>query len=150
MEKKQITPKSIYSTRLVKSEDLNHHKTLFAGRTAEWFVEAGFIAAATLHRPESIVCLRIHGMNFTKPVNPGQIVNFESKIVYAGKSSLIAHVNVTINNSDTSFVNGFLTFICVGEDTKPEAHNLVIVPETEEDKKLYEEAKALQIVKKQD
>ncbi|NTU75550.1 MAG: acyl-CoA thioesterase, partial [Anaerolineaceae bacterium] len=31
---------------LVKSEDLNHHGTLYAGRTAEWFVESGFIAAA--------------------------------------------------------------------------------------------------------
>jgi hypothetical protein len=29
--------------RLVKSEDLNHHGTLFAGRTAEWFVESGFL-----------------------------------------------------------------------------------------------------------
>ena len=27
-------------SRLVKSEDLNHHGTLFAGRGAEWFVEA--------------------------------------------------------------------------------------------------------------
>ena len=35
---------SIY--HLVKSEDLNHHRTLFAGRGAEWLVEAGFIAAA--------------------------------------------------------------------------------------------------------
>ena len=37
----------VYSSmRLVKGEDLNHHGTLYAGRTAEWFVEAGFIAAA--------------------------------------------------------------------------------------------------------
>ena len=35
--------------RLVKSEDLNHHGTLFAGRSAEWFVEAGFIAAGALY-----------------------------------------------------------------------------------------------------
>ena len=35
----------IYRTyHLVKSEDLNHHGTLYAGRNAEWFVEAGFIA----------------------------------------------------------------------------------------------------------
>jgi len=31
---------------LIKSEDLNHHGTLFAGRGAEWMVEAGFVAAA--------------------------------------------------------------------------------------------------------
>lgn len=26
-------------SHLIKSEDLNHHGTLFAGRTAEWLVE---------------------------------------------------------------------------------------------------------------
>ena len=32
----------IYKTyHLVKSEDLNHHGTLYAGRNAEWFVESG-------------------------------------------------------------------------------------------------------------
>ena len=52
--------------RLVKSEDLNHHGTLFAGKTAMWFVESGFIAAASLTHPENIVCLNIHGMLFEK------------------------------------------------------------------------------------
>ena len=53
---------------LVKSEDLNHHGTLFAGRGAEWLVEAGFIAAANLLPPQFILCLKIHGMEFTRPV----------------------------------------------------------------------------------
>ena len=43
---------SVY--HLVKSEDLNHHRTLFAGRGAEWLVEAGFIAAASLLPPERV------------------------------------------------------------------------------------------------
>jgi acyl-CoA hydrolase len=34
--------------RHVKGQDLNPHGTLFAGRGAEWFVEAGLIAAASL------------------------------------------------------------------------------------------------------
>lgn len=69
---------SIY--HLVKSEDLNHHGTLYAGRTAEWFVDAGFIAAALLAKPENIVCLKIHGMSFTAPVKKGEIVKFDSKL----------------------------------------------------------------------
>ncbi|MEL7655970.1 MAG: acyl-CoA thioesterase, partial [Bacillota bacterium] len=36
-------------SHLVKSEDLNHHGTLFAGRSAEWLVEAAFVAAASQH-----------------------------------------------------------------------------------------------------
>jgi acyl-CoA hydrolase len=60
--------KTFISHRMVKGEDLNHHGTLFAGRTAQWFVEAGFIAAASLTHPKNILCLKIHGMLFKKPV----------------------------------------------------------------------------------
>ena len=41
-----MSMKTFVTHRLVKGEDLNHHGTLFAGRSAEWFVESGFIAAA--------------------------------------------------------------------------------------------------------
>jgi hypothetical protein len=43
MEKRSIEPKVFSTMRLVKSEDLNHHGTLFAGRSAEWFVESGLL-----------------------------------------------------------------------------------------------------------
>ena len=39
-----MEPKTFITHHLVRSEDLNHHGTLFAGRSSEWFIEAGFIA----------------------------------------------------------------------------------------------------------
>jgi acyl-CoA hydrolase len=143
MQKRTTEPIPIYTTRLVKSEDLNHHGTLFAGRTAEWFVEAGFISAAKLVDPKWVVCLKIHGMYFSKPVRPGQILSFTAKIVYAGRSSLLSYVEVLHDKDETPFVNGFLTFIHVDENTKPAAHNIEIKPITEEDIALYETAKNL-------
>jgi acyl-CoA hydrolase len=143
MEKLKLAPEIVYTTRLVKSEDLNHHRTLFAGRTAEWFVEAGFLAAAKLLDPQHIVCLKIHGMYFTQPVHAGQILEFTSKIVYTGKSSLLAYIQVKKNKIDEPFVKGFITFIFVDHNTKPVSHNIEIVPESEEDKRLHEEAKSL-------
>jgi len=144
MEKQIIEPKAAITMRLVKSEDLNHHGTLFAGRTAEWFVESGFIAAASLVNPQHVVCLKIHGMYFTKPARPGQILKFTSKIVMAGRSSLVAHIEVIRAGSvEEPFVNGFITFIHVDENTKPAAHNIELVLKTEEDIKLNEMAKAL-------
>ncbi len=94
METLFVEPKSVSSTRLVKSEDFNHHGTLFAGRTAEWFVESGFIAAATLVKPKGIVCLKVHGLHFTKPVYPGEILTFVSKVVYTGKSSIVSYIHI--------------------------------------------------------
>ncbi len=68
--------------RLVKSEDLNHHGTLFAGKTAMWFVEAGFIAAASLTHPENIVCINVHGMLFKKPVRSGKSSGWKAKLCW--------------------------------------------------------------------
>jgi acyl-CoA hydrolase len=143
MEKKIIEPKPVCTTRLVKGEDLNHHGTLFAGRTAEWFVEAGFIAAAKLVNPQGIVCLKIHGMYFTRPARPGQILNFVSKVVWTGRTSLVSYIHVTKEGVDDPFVSGFITFIYVDEETKSTPHFIEISPKTEEDIILYEQAKNL-------
>ncbi|GAP23024.1 acyl-CoA thioesterase [Leptolinea tardivitalis] len=129
------------SNHLVKSEDLNHHGTLYAGRSAEWFVEAGFIAAARIKPPDSIVCLKIHGMTFSRPVHCGEIITYNSKIIYAGTTSMVAFIDVWANQE--LVVKGFITFIHVDENSKPIPHGIVIEPSTEEDRKLQETAIAL-------
>jgi acyl-CoA hydrolase len=135
-----MEPVTNTSNHLVKSEDLNHHGTLYAGRSAEWFVEAGFIAAARLKSPESIVCLKIHGMTFTRPVRCGEIATYNSKIIYAGRTSLVAFVEMFAK--EQLVVDGFITFIHVDENSNPLEHGIKIDPVTEEDKKLQEVAAA--------
>jgi acyl-CoA hydrolase len=143
MKIKSICPSCTVTMRLVKSEDLNHHGTLFAGRTAEWFVESGFIAVASLLNPQNVVCLKIHGMYFTKPAKSGDVLRFSSKVVYAGRSSITSYIHVENNGADKSLVDGFVTFINVDESTKPSPHFIEINPETEEDRILFETAKNL-------
>lgn len=143
MEAQTICPLCTVTMRLVKSEDLNHHGTLFAGRTAEWFVESGFIAVASLLNPQNVVCLKIHGMFFTKPAKSGDVLKFSSKVVYAGNSSITSYIHVENNGAEKSLVDGFVTFIHVDENTKPSPHNLQIIPASEEDRRLYDEAKNL-------
>jgi len=143
METKTICPTCTVTMRLVKSEDLNHHGTLFAGRTAEWFVESGFIAVASLLNPQNIVCLKIHGMFFTKPAVSGDVVKFSSKVVYAGNTSIVSYIHVEKNGAEKPLVEGFITFIHVDENNKPCPHYLKISPVTEQDMYLYETAKSL-------
>ena len=143
MEIKVINPLPMVTMRLVKSEDLNHHGTLFAGRTAEWFVESGFIAAASLLNPQNVVCLKIHGMFFTKPARSGDVLKFTPKVVFAGRTSLTAYVHVEKGGTEKPLVDGFVTFIHVDETTRPSPHFLQVNPITEEDKNLYETAKNL-------
>jgi acyl-CoA hydrolase len=74
MDTRVIKPEILVTMRLVKSGDLCHHGTLFAGRTSEWFVESGFIAPTSLLNPRNVVCPKILGMFFSKPPR-----NFHSK-----------------------------------------------------------------------
>jgi acyl-CoA hydrolase len=129
------------TNHLVKSEDLNHHGTLYAGRTAEWFVESGFIAAASLTHPENIVCLKIHGMVFNRPVRRGEIVCFESRIVCTGKSRLIAYIETKVK--DQIVISGFITFVHVDAEGHPLPHGITVEASTPEEVTLVEKARNL-------
>lgn len=137
-----MEPKTFIIHHLVKSEDLNHHGTLYAGRSAEWFVESGFVSAASLTKPKNILCLKIHGLTFSRPVPPGTIVRFESKVILAGRTSLVSAVKMTIAEGD-EVVKGFITFIHVDDNGKPTPHGIEITPITPDDQALQEEAKKL-------
>jgi len=126
---------------LVKSEEMNPHGTLYAGRTAEWFVESGFIAAASITNPENIVCLKIHGMLFSRPVCRGEVVRFDSKIILAGRTKLVAHIAIYIHGE--TVVEGFITFVHVDPDGKSAPHGIEITPTSPEDRALQEQARAL-------
>ncbi len=137
-------PVKQYTThRLVKSEDLNHHGTLFAGRGAEWFVESGFIAASYLLPPQNIICVKIHGLTFEKPVKAGESVCFNSRIIFTGSASLKAYVEVRKAHCNDLVVQGFITFVHVNEKTEATPHGIEIEVTSDEDALLQERAKKL-------
>ncbi len=126
---------------LVKGEDLNHHRTLYAGRGAEWLVEAGFIAASNLLPAEYVLCLKIHGMVFSRPVSPGEVVKFESRIVLTGRSRLVAYIQATTKDEPT--VDGFITFVYIDDEGKSRPHGITIEAETEEEIEIQKRASML-------
>ncbi|MBU5313931.1 acyl-CoA thioesterase [Tissierella carlieri] len=132
-------------SRLVKSEDLNHHGTLFAGRGAEWFVEACFICGAkATQRPENVVCVNIHGLTFKTPGNKGDIINLETRIAKAGRTSFVVYGKMTKNNSKDILSDGFITFVFIDENNKAIPHGIVLGdPIDEEDIKIREMAEKL-------
>ena len=132
---------TVITHHLVKSEDLNHHGTLYAGRSAEWFVESGFTAAAYLTHPENIVCLKIHGLTFSRPVQKGEVIRFESKVVNTGKSRIVAYIRM-LSRGD-KVVEGFITFVNVDLDGKALPHGIEITPTQAEDIELKRQAEAL-------
>lgn len=146
---KTMSLKKIISHRLVKSEDLNHHGTLFAGRASEWIVEAGFTAVAIPLQADNIVCCKVDGLDFYQPVRLGSVLVLESTIAYVGSTSIMVNVKVILaKNPEIKMCEAFLIFVHVDERTHPYAHNLVVNPETEEEKALYNRAKELMEARK--
>jgi len=138
-----MEPKIFNYDRLVKSEDLNHHRTLFAGRCSEWFVEAGFIAVASVLPARNIVCVKIHGLTFTSPLKSGDIACFESKIVYTGRTSVIVYIAVKDHKNGSTLVRGFITFVHVDQNGKSLPHGLTLELTNPEDIELNKQAKLL-------
>ncbi len=128
-------------SHLVKSEDLNHHGTLFAGRSAEWLVEAAFVAAASQHgKPQDVLCVNIHGFTFKKPVQKGDIITFLSKVAKVGHTSITVYVKAMSEIHCTTHVDGFLTFVCVDPATEGKCpHGIVMDEPSDEEEKIIRE-----------
>ncbi|MBQ7174759.1 MAG: acyl-CoA thioesterase [Lachnospiraceae bacterium] len=132
---------TLVTNRFVKSEDLNHHGTLFAGRSAEWFIEAGLMAVSGILPADNIVCVKLNEMSFTTPVNLGDIARFEATPVYAGKSSIITYNAVYVG--EKKLIEGFITYVNIDANGKAQPHGITLTAETEEEKLLQERAAKL-------
>ena len=133
-------------SHLVKSEDLNHHGTLFAGRTAEWLVEAGFVTAAAEHgRPQDVLCVNVHGFTFKRPVEKGDILTIYGRIVKTGTTSMMLHVKAMCEIAGGQNVEGFITFVCVEPDTKKKRPHNIVLDETTDPEELELRERALHV-----
>jgi acyl-CoA hydrolase len=129
-------------SHLVKPEDLQHHGTLFAGRMAEWLVETCFIAASRfVGRPEDIVCVRVHGMTFEKPINNGDIAEIKSRVAYVGTTSITVKGQALTIDNDVPVVSAMVTFVTVDKHGSPYAHGLSLPQDyISQNREIYEEA----------
>ncbi len=138
----------ITASHLVKSIDLNHHGTLFAGRMAEWLVETGFMTAraALGCPPENIVCVRLNGMDFREPVHAGDTLVLEGRTVMTGRSSITVFVNATVlrgGEAHPTGTEGFATFVHI-VDSKGAPHGVTLdPPESAEAQKLAAVAESM-------
>jgi len=117
-------------SHLVKPEDLQHHGTLFAGRMAEWLVETCFIAASRLvGKPEDVVCVKVHGISFEKPIHNGEITEIKARIACLGNTSITVKGQAFTGDSEVPAVSGMVTFVTVDKHGNPYAHGLSLPKE---------------------
>ena len=136
------------TSKLIKSQDLNHHDTLFAGRLAEWIAEASFMGASDLYgkygETDHLVAVEMHSMKYLGPSFNGDIIRFVTTGIQAGRTSLTVHTKALRNDTDEKIAECFVTFVCIDFEKQKIPHNIVIdEPETQEEKALVEKFKKI-------
>ena len=130
--------KKYNATYMIRSEDLNHHGNLYAGRAIEWMMESSFIAAELAYGDrEGLLYKNTHKFDFMKSVLPGDIVTYESMIVRFGHTSLSMHISLLDAASGELRAEGYTTFVTVDpRDKRPVPHGLTL-DETDDEQELF-------------
>lgn len=142
MEKKFIKETRCFKTARVFPTDVNNHNTLFGGKLMSYIDDIASISASKLCRV-SCVTASTDSVDFLQPIRPSDSVSLESFVTWTGRSSMEVFVKVICEDlrsgERTIAATSFLTFVALDENNRPIAVPQ-IVPETEEEQKLFETA----------
>lgn len=116
----------------------NHHGTLFAGRGAEWLVEAVYCCKSATAAVYSVL---LQNQVWSLPASAlGRDDTNELNCGVAETATLISYVRAEVKELA---MNGFITFVYVDEAGKSRPHGIVIEAHSPEEIALQERAKAL-------
>jgi acyl-CoA hydrolase len=144
-----MKPKTCNESRVVRTgrifpNDVNNHNTLFGGRLMSDMDMIASISAVR-HARKEVVTASTDSVDFLSPITQQDSVCIESFITWTGTSSMEVFVKVIAENLMTGnrkiAATAFLTFVALDEDGRP-TKVPEIIPETEEEKKLFETGKA--------
>lgn len=107
----------VSAAHMVLGKDLNPHDTLFAGQAASYMIECGFLAVQSFLNSGHIVCLGLDGLRFLRPVRKGDTIDISSTVVYAGTTSVGAHIAMTRRSDGAMAAECFVSFVHIEEET---------------------------------
>ncbi|MFF2446858.1 acyl-CoA thioesterase [Neobacillus sp. NPDC058068] len=140
MEAKTCNESRVVRTSRIFPNDVNNHNTLFGGKLMS-DVDMVASISATRHSRRECVTASTDSVDFLSPISPQNSVCFESFVTWTGTSSIEVFVKIIAENLISGerkiAATAFLTFVALDENGKPTPVPK-IVPETEEEKKLYE------------
>jgi len=152
MEQSKFCKESlVIKTSIVFPTDTNTYGTLFGGKLMAYIDDTAAIAAMR-HARKNIVTASTDSVDFLHPIHEGNSVCLEAFVTYTGHSSMEVFVKVMAEDLLTGEINlcalSFLTMVAIdehGKSTKVPA----VIPETEEEKQLYESGKKRAEMRKQ-
>jgi acyl-CoA hydrolase len=130
-------------SRIMMPMDANVSGNVFGGTILRLIDEVASIVAFK-HARKNVVTASIDRMDFLAPVYIGDLLRLNASINYVHKTSMEIGVRVEAENPLTGHVRHtgtcFLTIVALDENRRP-CSVPPLLPETEEDKRRWEEAK---------
>lgn len=134
-------------SRTIKSElllpnDTNTLNTLMGGRLMHWMdIVAGI--SAQKHSNAVVVTAAVDNISFKNPIHLGQVITLEAKVTRSFNTSMEVYIRVWAEDmrkgGKIESNTAFFTFVALDDTGKPRKVPIVI-PETEEEKMLFEGA----------
>jgi acyl-CoA hydrolase len=129
-------------TELVLPNDTNTFGNLMGGRLMYWMDIASALAAMK-HCGSPVVTASVDNISFESPIRLGNVVHIEAKVSRAFNSSMEVHMKVwgedVLHQYKYKSNEAYFTFVSLDPNGKPRSVPPV-VPETEEEKKLFDGA----------
>lgn len=129
-------------TELVLPSDTNILGNLMGGRLMYWMDIAAALAAMK-HCNAPVVTASVDNISFESPIKLGNVVHIEAKVTRAFTSSMEVHMNVWGEDLTQQYKyksnEAYYTFVALDPNRKPRPVP-ALVPETEDDKRLFDGA----------
>jgi acyl-CoA hydrolase len=142
MEGKKASESIADMNEIVLPNDTNTFGNLMGGRLMYWMDIESAIAAMR-HCNSPCMTASVDNLSFKTPIKIGNIVHIQSKVTRAFNTSMEIHVEVWGEDSLHQYKyksnEAYFTYVALDPNGKPRPVPQLI-PETEEEKKLYNEA----------
>jgi acyl-CoA hydrolase len=142
VEAKYCRESRVIRTSRVFPNDVNNHNTLFGGKLMSDVDQVASISAARHSRRECVTA-STDSVDFLCPIRTSDSVYFESYVTWTGSSSMEVFVKIIAEDLKSGerriAATALLTFVALDQDKRP-AYVPIVIPETEEEKKLHETA----------
>ncbi|MCB0727252.1 MAG: acyl-CoA thioesterase [Ignavibacteriae bacterium] len=143
MKPKTVTASSVEMIELVLPNDTNILGNLLGGRLMHWIDIAAALSAAR-HCNTVAVTAAMDNLNFHHPIKIGNIVILKASVNRAFNTSMDVGVRVEVEEIETGNIihtnSAYLTFVSIDNETKKPAKVPEIIPETDVEKRRYEQA----------
>jgi acyl-CoA hydrolase len=143
LKPKKMSESQVIMSELVLPNDTNILNNLIGGRLMH-FMDIAAAMAASRHCNNVAVTAVVDNLSFHEPIKLGNIVSLKASVNRAFNTSMEVGVRVEVEDFHTGEKkvsnSAYFTFVSIDKDTGQKMKVPEIIPETDEQKKWFEDA----------